>query len=92
MTEHRRYELTLNLNTGEYEGRFLRLPEFGLQLYAPPPSGAVVFSCSLFHLVAPDTKGRRFLVEGFFRGEADRAILEKNHIEMAPDETPTVQG
>ncbi len=90
MTEHRRYALTLNLNTGDYEGGFLRLPEYGPQLYAPPPGGAVVFSCSLLHLVAPVTKGRRFVVVGFFWGEAEQTVYERNHADTAPDETLTV--
>jgi predicted 2-oxoglutarate/Fe(II)-dependent dioxygenase YbiX len=90
MTEHRRYALTLNLNTGDYEGGFLRLPEYGPQLYAPPPGGAVVFSCSLLHLVAPITKGRRFVIVGFFWGEAEQKVYEQNHADTAPDETLTV--
>ncbi len=89
-TQHRRYALTLNLNTGEYEGGFLRLPEYGPQLYAPPPGGAVVFSCSLLHLVAPVSKGRRFVVVGFFWGEEEQKIYEKTHADRAPDETLTV--
>jgi predicted 2-oxoglutarate/Fe(II)-dependent dioxygenase YbiX len=90
MTEHRRYALTLNLNTGDYEGGFLRLPEYGPQLYAPPPGGAVVFSCSLLHLVAPVTKGRRFVVVGFFWGEAEQTAYEQNHADKAPEQTLTV--
>jgi predicted 2-oxoglutarate/Fe(II)-dependent dioxygenase YbiX len=89
-TRHRRYALTLNLNTGEYEGGFLRLPEYGPQLYAPPPGGAVVFSCSLLHLVAPVSKGRRFVVVGFFWSEAEQKIYEQNHAEPAAGETLTV--
>ncbi len=89
-TAHRRYALTLNLNTGDYEGGFLRLPEYGPQLYAPPSGGAVVFSCSLLHLVAPVTRGRRFVVVGFFWGEAEQAIYEKNHAETATDEPLSV--
>jgi predicted 2-oxoglutarate/Fe(II)-dependent dioxygenase YbiX len=89
-TAHRRYALTLNLNTGEFEGGFLRLPEYGPQLYAPPVGGAVVFSCSLLHLVAPVTKGRRFVVVGFFWGEAEQAIYERNHAEEAAGEALSV--
>ena len=84
-TAHRRYALTLNLNTGAYEGGFLRLPEYGPQLYAPPAGGAAVFSCSLLHLVAPVTKGRRFALIGFFWSEAEQPIYDRNHGEKAPD-------
>ena len=90
MTAHRRYALTLNLNSGEYEGGFLRLPEYGPQLYAPPPGGAVVFSCSLLHLVAPVTKGRRFVVVGFFWGEEVQKIYERNHADAAAEQTLSV--
>ena len=90
MTAHRRYALTLNLNSGEYEGGFLRLPEYGPQLYAPPPGGAVVFSCSLLHLVAPVSKGRRFVVVGFLWGEEDQEIYERNHAEAAAEQTLSV--
>lgn len=89
-TRHRRYALTLNLNTGDYEGGFLRLPEYGPQLYAPPPGGAVVFSCSLLHLVAPVSKGRRFVAVGFFWGEAEQKIYEQNHAGPTAGETLTV--
>ncbi len=84
LTKHRRYALTLNLNTGEYEGGFLRFPEYGPQLYAPPAGGAVVFSCSLLHLASPVTSGRRFVIVGFFWGEEDNKIYER----IAADQTP----
>lgn len=87
ITAHRRYALTLNLNTGDYEGGLLRLPEYGPQLYTPPPGGAVVFSCSLLHTVTPVTKGRRFAVIGFMWGEAEQPIFERSHADMFPDGT-----
>ena len=46
---HRRFAVSLNLNTGDYEGGCLRFPEFGPHLYVAPAGGAVVFSCSLLH-------------------------------------------
>jgi hypothetical protein len=46
-TAHRRFAVSLFLNTGEYDGRFLSFPEFGRQLYSAPVGGAVVFGCSL---------------------------------------------
>ncbi len=79
LTKHRRYALTLNLNTGEYEGGFLRFPEYGPQLYAPPVGGAVVFYCSLLHCVLPVTRGRRFVIVGFFWGEEEHKIYEGIH-------------
>ena len=79
LTKHRRYALTLNLNTGDYEGGLLRFPEYGPQLYAPPVGGAVVFHCSLLHYVLPVTRGRRFMIVGFFWGEEEHKIYEEIH-------------
>lgn len=78
LTKHRRYALTLNLNTGDYEGGLLRFPEYGPQLYAPPAGGAVVFHCSLLHFVLPVTRGRRFVIVGFFWGEEEQKIYERS--------------
>lgn len=79
MTKHRRYAMTLNLNTGEYQGGLLRFPEYGPQLYAPPAGGAVVFHCSLLHFVLPVTRGRRFVIVGFFWSEEEHKIYEEIH-------------
>ncbi len=72
---HRRYALIVNLNTGEYEGGFLRLPEYGTQLYAPHKGGAVVFSCSVLHTATPMIKGQRFVLIGFFWGEEEQRVF-----------------
>ena len=87
ITAHRRYALTLNLNTGDYEGGYLRLPEYGPQLYAPPPGGGVVFSCSLLHFAMPVTRGRRFVLIGFFWGEDEQKVFERSHADMFPQGT-----
>ncbi len=84
VTAHRRYALTINLNTGEYVGGFLRMPEYGPQLYAPETGGAVVFSCSLLHLATPVRKGRRFVLVGFFWREDEQKIFERSHADTFP--------
>lgn len=63
-TAHRRFALTLNLND-EYEGGQLRFPEYGPDLYRPPPGGALLFSCSHLHEVLDVTAGRRFVLLSF---------------------------
>lgn len=63
----RRFALTLNLNTEEYEGGELIFPEYGPHKYRPSSGGAVVFSCSLLHEALPVTKGRRFALLTFLR-------------------------
>jgi len=65
---HRRFAMTLNLNTGDYEGGHLRFPEYGPHLYRPAAGDAVIFSCSLVHEVLPVTAGRRFALISFFHG------------------------
>lgn len=73
-TAHRRLAMTLNLNTGEYEGGELSFPEFGRKLYAPAAGSAAIFSCSLLHEALPVTKGERF---GMFTFFTDTAGLEQ---------------
>lgn len=67
-TAHRRFALTLNLNSHEYEGGELNFPEYGPDRYKPPAGGAVVFSCSLAHQALPVTRGCRYALVSFFFG------------------------
>ncbi len=68
-TAHRRFAMSLNLNTGEYEGGQIRFPEYGRQYFCPDVGAAVIFSCSLLHEALPVTAGRRFALFGFFFGD-----------------------
>ena len=79
-TAHRSFAMSLNLNTGEYEGGQLRFPEFGRDLYEAEAGGAVVFSCNLLHEALPVTRGRRFAVFTFF-ADAVGAARERRMIE-----------
>lgn len=74
---HRRFAMSLNLNAGDYEGGYLTFPEFGPELYSPPTGGAIVFSCSLLHEATRITAGRRYVLLGFFYGEAEQALRER---------------
>jgi predicted 2-oxoglutarate/Fe(II)-dependent dioxygenase YbiX len=76
-TAHRKFALTLNLNTGEYEGGALHFPEFASPPYEAPAGGGIVFSCSLLHEALPVTAGRRFGLFGFFYDEAGAALVER---------------
>jgi len=77
----RQFALSVNLNTGEYEGGCLLFPEYNDHRYAPPVGGGIVFSASLLHEAAPVTRGRRYVLLTFLhdeRAEARRlAYLEK---------------
>ena len=64
-TAGRRFALTLNLNSDEYDGGELMFPEYGDDRYKPPAGGAVVFSCSLLHEALPVTRGQRFALLSF---------------------------
>ena len=66
-TADRRFALTLNLNTGAYEGGELLFPEYGMHRYDPPAGAAILFSCTLLHEALPVTKGRRFTLLNFLR-------------------------
>ncbi|MBP0493602.1 2OG-Fe(II) oxygenase family protein [Pararoseomonas indoligenes] len=65
-TAHRRFAMSLNLNTGEYEGGTLRFPEFGPDLHEPEAGGAAIFGCDMLHEALPVTRGRRFAIFTFF--------------------------
>ncbi|MCP1418484.1 peroxiredoxin/predicted 2-oxoglutarate/Fe(II)-dependent dioxygenase YbiX [Pseudomonas laurylsulfativorans] len=77
-TAHRRFAVSLFLNSGEYDGGFLRFPEYGKGLYSAPTGGAVVFSCSLLHEATSVTQGRRYMFLPFLYDEAASAIREEN--------------
>jgi len=64
-TRTRRFAVTLNLNTGEYDGGHLVFPEYGDIGYRPGVGDAVVFSCSLLHEARPVTRGERYVLLAF---------------------------
>ena len=70
-TLHRRFAMTVNLNTGNYEGGALQFPEFGPATYRPPRGGAIVFSSSLLHEATDVVRGRRYVLLGFFYNPDD---------------------
>jgi predicted 2-oxoglutarate/Fe(II)-dependent dioxygenase YbiX len=72
-TATRRFALTLNLNSDEYEGGALIFPEYGNYRYKPETGAAVLFSCSLLHEALPVTAGRRFALLSFLRDAGDSA-------------------
>jgi len=76
-TAHRQFAMSVNLNTGEYEGGDVRFPEYGRQLYRPGAGGAVIFSCSLLHEALPVSKGRRFGLFTFLYDEEGRRAEQR---------------
>jgi predicted 2-oxoglutarate/Fe(II)-dependent dioxygenase YbiX len=78
-TAHRRFAVTVNLNSDEYEGGELTFPEYGRTVFKPPVGGAVVFSCSLLHQALPVTKGRRYAFLPFLYDDAAAKVREANN-------------
>lgn len=66
---HRRFAVSVNLNTDEFEGGELRFPEFGDEVYRPESGAAIAFSCSILHEAMHVTKGRRLVLLAFLGGE-----------------------
>jgi peroxiredoxin/predicted 2-oxoglutarate/Fe(II)-dependent dioxygenase YbiX len=85
-TAHRRFAVTLNLNTGEYEGGELRFPEYGRQTYAAEAGGAVVFACGMLHEATPVKRGRRYAYLPFLYDEAAARIREQNRAFVAAED------
>lgn len=77
-TAHRRFAVSLNLNSEEFDGGNLRFPEFGSHLYRPPTGGAVVFSCSLLHEATPVTRGSRYVFLPFLYDDAAARVRDEN--------------
>ncbi len=73
---HRRFAVTINLNE-DYDGGYLRFPEFGNQSYRTRPGDAIVFSCSLLHEVTPITRDRRYAFLSFFYDEQSQQIRDE---------------
>jgi predicted 2-oxoglutarate/Fe(II)-dependent dioxygenase YbiX len=82
-TAHRRFAVSLVLNTGEFEGGQVRFPEFGPQTYSPPVGGAVVFSCSLLHEATQVTRGKRYCYLPFLYDDAAALVREENRASLA---------
>lgn len=66
---HRRFAVSVNLNSHEFEGGALRFPEFGDEVYRPESGAAIAFSCSILHEAMHVTRGRRLVLLAFLGGE-----------------------
>ncbi len=69
---HRRFALSLNLNTEEHEGGALRFPEYGDQRYRAETGTALIFSSSLLHEVLEVTSGHRYVLLSHLYGTDDK--------------------
>ncbi|MFK0572939.1 2OG-Fe(II) oxygenase [Endozoicomonas sp.] len=78
-TAHRRFAISINLNSEDYDGGELWFPEYGNRRYKPPTGGAIVFSCSLMHAATPVTRGTRYVTLPFLYDDAAAKIREANN-------------
>ena len=69
----RAFALSVNLNTGDYEGGHLLFPEYNDHRYRPPAGGGVIFSTAVLHEAAPVTSGCRYVLLTFLHGEKAEA-------------------
>jgi predicted 2-oxoglutarate/Fe(II)-dependent dioxygenase YbiX/peroxiredoxin len=72
-TAHRRFAVSITLND-DFVGGELSFPEYDRRGLQPPAGGALVFSCSLLHAVAPVTQGRRYACLPFVYDDAAAAL------------------
>ncbi len=77
-TAHRRFAVSINLSD-DFEGGEIGFPEYGPRTYKPPKGGAVVFSCSLLHMVTAVTKGKRYAFLPFLYDEEAAKLREQNN-------------
>jgi predicted 2-oxoglutarate/Fe(II)-dependent dioxygenase YbiX/peroxiredoxin len=80
-TAHRRFAVSINLNT-DFDGGEVSFPEYGTRSFKAPPGGAVVFSCSLLHAVSKVTRGRRYAFLPFLYDEAAAKLREQNNVHL----------
>ena len=76
-TAHRRFAVSINLND-DFDGGEVSFPEYGPRSFKAPPGGAVVFSCSLLHMVSKVTRGRRLAFLPFLYDDAAAKLREEN--------------
>jgi peroxiredoxin len=69
VASHRRFAVSINLNTEEFEGGELRFAEYGDQRYRPATGAAIVFSSSILHEALEVRSGRRLVLLVFLYGE-----------------------
>ena len=84
-TAHRKFAMTVNLNTEEYEGGFLRFSEYAPHLYKPDTGDAIIFSCSMLHEATDVTAGRRFAFLNFFYGEQESQARKQYENQVSND-------
>ena len=68
VSAHRRFAVSINLNSEEFEGGALRFAEYGDQQYRPATGAAIAFSSSILHEALEVRSGRRLVLLVFLFG------------------------
>lgn len=89
-TLHLRLEMTVNLNTGDYEGGALQFPHFGPESYRLPRGRAIAFSCSLLHEATDVIRGCHHPVPEFFFNPNDGLIHRANSARESRADLPAI--
>ena len=66
---HRRFAVSVNLNTEAFAGGAIQFLEYGAQRYRPESGAAIVFSSSLLHEILEVNEGRRYVLLAFLFGD-----------------------
>ncbi len=90
-TAHRRFAVSINLND-DFEGGEVSFPEYGRRGFKVAAGGAVVFSCSLLHMVTPVRSGRRYAFLPFLYDDAAARLREENLGFIVPDTAAAPSG
>lgn len=69
ISAHRRFAMSINLNTDEFEGGGLRFLEYSDREYRPSTGEAIVFSSSILHEALEVRSGRRLVLLAFLFGD-----------------------
>jgi predicted 2-oxoglutarate/Fe(II)-dependent dioxygenase YbiX len=86
-TAHRRFAVSINLNSEEFEGGDLRFPEYGSRTYRAPTGGAVVFGAGILHEATAVTRGCRFATLPFLYDEAGAHLREEYLARQAQEDS-----
>src|SRR5262245_25344092 len=77
LTAHRRYAISVNLNS-DFDGGEVIFPEYNRRGHKAPPGWAVIFPCAILHAVSQVTRGRRYAFLPFVYDEAGARIRAAN--------------
>jgi peroxiredoxin len=89
-TAHRIWAMSLNLNSEDYDGGYLKFPEFSDYRYKPTTGSAIIFSGSMMHEATDVSNGKRFVLLQFFYDSKHAEIRAHNRHLLAqntPDNT-----